>query len=360
MRFSPAFQASSAAALLLAATAGAALAATPSGTAVAVIQATSIVGSTGQHVLEPEAPIFMGDRVNTDTIGEAQIKFRDNTRLVVGPNSSLLIDKFVFSDETTARSVTINAVRGTFRFITGSSPSNAYLIRTPTATIGLRGTQFDFAIGARGETRLALYGGGVRFCDLQQRCVELTGRCDVVVAAPGEGIRRVQSDGEKAGVIAASFPYLRSQWGLNSDFRVDTASCAATQVNYAGLMPVSTPPAPDCPPAKDYGHGKHGKGEWGGHRGKGKGKGGWSGRSGQHGKNNGYARGGERGGKGDSHKGFGGKGQGKGGDGRGPGGKGNGGHGFGGTNGDSALGLGNTGWSGGKGGNRGAGGRGGR
>ena len=357
MRFPHAFQASSAAVLVLAATAGAAIAATPSGTVVAVIQATSVVGSTGQHVLEPEAPIFMGDRVNTDTIGEAQIKFRDNTRLVVGPNSSLLIDKFVFSDEATARSVTINAVRGTFRFITGSSPSNAYLIRTPTATIGLRGTQFDFAIGARGETRLALYGGGVRFCDLQQRCVELKGRCDVVVAAPGEGLRRVQSDSEKAAVIAASFPYLRSQWGLNADFRIDTASCAATQVNYAGLMPVSTPPAADCPPAKDYGHGKHGKhgkGEWGGHRGKGKGKSGWSGRSGQHGKN-GYARGGERGGKGHGDKGQNGKGH----AGKGHGGYGQSGYGTG-KGGESARGLGNMGWSGGKGGNRGAGGRGGR
>ncbi len=355
MRLSPVLQVSSAAAFLLAATAGAAFAATPSGTAVAVIQATSIVGATGKKVLEPEAPIFMGDRVNTDTIGEAQIKFRDNTRLVVGPNSSLLIDKFVFSDETTARNVTINAVRGTFRFITGSSPTNAYLIRTPTATIGLRGTQFDFAIGPRGETRLALYGGGVRFCDLQNHCVELRGRCEVVVARPGEGVRHLQSGMERASVIDASFPYARSQSRLNADFRLDTASCATTQVNYAGMMPSPTPaapPAPHCPPG-DYGHkSKHGKGEWSGQRGEGewsgqRGKGEWSGQRGEQARSKGD-RGGEKGQKG---KGYTGKGQ----------GKGKGGNGYsGGKGGESARGAG---WSGsfngfgGKSSNRGSRGR---
>jgi hypothetical protein len=346
MQASHAFRISSAAAILLAAWSGTALAATPSGTAIAVIQATDIVGATGKHVLQPEAPIFMGDRVNTDTIGEAQIKFRDNTRLVVGPNSSLLIDKFVFSDDATARSVTINAVRGTFRFITGTSPKNAYLIRTPTATIGLRGTHFDFSVGEQGETRLALYGGGVRFCDLQRRCVELAGRCDVVIAMPGEGIRRVQSDFEKAGVIDASFPYLRRQWGLNADFRVDTASCAATQMNYASMTPIGTPPAKDCPPGKDYGHhGKHGKGEWSGHRGKGKGE--WSGHRGKgdQARNGKGQRGGEHG------KGYSGKGQGKGGDGKGGEGRGYSGKGSG--NGESARGF--SGWSGGKSGSRGSG-----
>jgi hypothetical protein len=358
MRLFPVFQATSAAALLLAATSGAVLAATPSGTTVAVIQATSIVGATGKHVLQPEAPIFMGDRVNTDTIGEAQIKFRDNTRLVVGPNSSLLIDKFVFSDDTTASSVTINAVRGTFRFITGSSPKNAYLIRTPTATIGLRGTQFDFAIGAHGETRLALYGGGVRFCDLQNRCVELRGRCEIVVAQPGEGIKHLQTGMEKASIIDASFPYARSQSRLNADFRLDTASCATTQINFSNTKFTPAPaPAPDphCPPG-DYGH----KGERGKHA-----RGDWSSQRGDQARNGKGDRGGEgRGDKGQNGKGYG--GDGKGSKGQGTRGGNKGGHGGSkGGNSDSARGTsgsyGSFGGFGGMGGNRGStGGRGGR
>jgi hypothetical protein len=45
----------------------------------------------------------------------------------------------VFSDSDTARNISINAVRGAFRFITGKSPKDAYSITTPTATIGVRG-----------------------------------------------------------------------------------------------------------------------------------------------------------------------------------------------------------------------------
>ena len=84
-------------------------------------------------------PIFSGDRITTDEIGNAQIKFRDDTKLVVGPNSTLVIDAFVFNKDDTARQVSISALKGAFRFISGKSPKDVYRITTPTATIGVRG-----------------------------------------------------------------------------------------------------------------------------------------------------------------------------------------------------------------------------
>ncbi len=237
---------------------------TPSGTTVAVIQATNATGPGGSRMLQPEAPVFTGDRVNTGAFGEAQLKFRDDTKLVVGPSSSLLIDKFIFSDENTAKSITINAVRGTFRFITGTSPKDAYVIRTPTATIGLRGTHFDFSVGAHGETRLALYHGGLRFCDRSGNCVDLTGRCDVVTAPPGRPIERI-SDAQKDAVLKANFPYFNKQDGLRGDFRIDRGSCSAQQSTpTAGVLPPPPPPPaqePDCPPhekGKHHHHAMHG------------------------------------------------------------------------------------------------------
>lgn len=82
------------AALILVAMAAPAMAAAPSGTVLAVVQSANIDGETGKKVLEPEAPVFAGDRVDTGPVGEAQIRFRDNTKLVVGPNSSMVIDAF--------------------------------------------------------------------------------------------------------------------------------------------------------------------------------------------------------------------------------------------------------------------------
>ena len=85
------------------------------------------------------SPVYSGDRITTDSVGNTQIKFRDDTKLVVGPNSTLVIDAFVFNSNDTARQVSISALKGAFRFISGKSPKDVYRITTPTATIGIRG-----------------------------------------------------------------------------------------------------------------------------------------------------------------------------------------------------------------------------
>ncbi|HEX9904779.1 MAG TPA: FecR domain-containing protein [Propylenella sp.] len=89
--------------------------------------------------MELEGAVFMGDEIVAGSKGLAQIRFIDDTRLVIGPNSRLKIDTFVFNPDNTAQRVTINALKGTFRFISGRSPPSAYSIRTPTSTIGIRG-----------------------------------------------------------------------------------------------------------------------------------------------------------------------------------------------------------------------------
>ena len=111
----------------------------PSGIVIAVVQQSEADGDTGRRVLMQEAAVFSGDRIITGPSGEAQVKFRDDTKLVVGPNSQMIIDAFVFTDDDTARQISINAVKGAFRFISGNSPKDAYTINTPTSTIGIRG-----------------------------------------------------------------------------------------------------------------------------------------------------------------------------------------------------------------------------
>ena len=128
------------------AVAGQSFAQSPSGKAVAVVQATNATGPGGSRVLMPEKPVYSGDRINTGPIGEAQIRFRDGTRLVVGKNSSLLIDRFVFNEDGTAKKVGINFVKGAFRFISGSGNKQAYALRTPNATLAIRGTMMDIVV----------------------------------------------------------------------------------------------------------------------------------------------------------------------------------------------------------------------
>jgi hypothetical protein len=55
-----------------------------------------------------------------------------------------VLDKFVF-DGDKAKTANIQLVRGTLRFVTGTSDHSAYQIRTPVATIGVRGTTIDLS-----------------------------------------------------------------------------------------------------------------------------------------------------------------------------------------------------------------------
>ncbi len=108
------------------------LAVQPSGSAVRVdTTANAAGGAAGQRVLEVDGDVFMGDEITTNSHGLAQIRFVDNTRIVVGPNSRLVIDKFVFNADNTAQQVTIDAVKGVFRFISGNSPHDAYKSERP-------------------------------------------------------------------------------------------------------------------------------------------------------------------------------------------------------------------------------------
>lgn len=225
----------------------------PSGTAVAVAPAADAQGESGTRVLNVMGPIFMGDRIHTGPAGEVQIKFRDDTRMVVGPNSRMTVDAFVFNADNTARQITMRAFRGAFRFITGKSRKQAYSIRTPASTIGIRGTRFDFAIEADGRMSFALFEGEARLCDANHQCRTLRGTCAVVVVPRQGGIAEVPAGPERAARLRRLFPYVVSQARLRPDFRVDTTGCSTTQARL--LENDSTPyarPALARPPAATF------------------------------------------------------------------------------------------------------------
>jgi hypothetical protein len=218
------------------------------GSAVAVLQATNVVGAGASRVLQVKGDVFMGDRVETGKGGQAQLLFLDNTRMVVGPNSQLVIDSFVYKGSTASR-FGISAVKGAFRFITGASEKQAYVIKTPTATIGVRGTRFDFTVDPDGATNFALYEGSVALCDRAptgRRCANITGACSVVILPPKKDFHWIKDINERAAFFKRVFPYAFRQANLKADFRVSSSRCSVT---YPGPEPQTghTPP-PQAPP----------------------------------------------------------------------------------------------------------------
>jgi hypothetical protein len=193
------------------------------GTVVATYGTASASGPGGNRALSAGSQVFEHDKI-TVTAGNAQIELLDGTKLVLGSNSALVLEKFLMKGGTTAQNVSVDALRGTFRFITGSSPKSAYNIQTANATIGIRGTGFDFWVADR--TGVALVKGKVRLCSKAKssNCVDLEPNCSIGVAGDPNPAHKL-AGGEKTSVIGLRLPYLANQTPLRNQFHLSTASC---------------------------------------------------------------------------------------------------------------------------------------
>ena len=75
---------------------GVALAADPAGEATKILETARVQGEAGARFLKVRGAVFTGDVITTNQRGQAQLRFVDDTRMVIGPNSQVTIDKFVF------------------------------------------------------------------------------------------------------------------------------------------------------------------------------------------------------------------------------------------------------------------------
>ncbi len=106
----------------------------------------------GPRTLGKGLRLSEGDRLTTAEGSSAIIKLDDGTRMTVRPNSEIVLQQFQFKENAPDNSMLMQLVRGGFRAVTGliakNSP-NAARIQTSTATIGIRGTDFDARLCVR-------------------------------------------------------------------------------------------------------------------------------------------------------------------------------------------------------------------
>jgi hypothetical protein len=97
-------------------------------------------------------PLREGDRLTTSDGASAIIKMEDGTRMTVRPNSEIVLQQYKFRENAPDNGMLMQLVRGGFRAVTGliakGSP-NAAKVQTNTATIGIRGTDFDARVCTR-------------------------------------------------------------------------------------------------------------------------------------------------------------------------------------------------------------------
>lgn len=90
--------------------------------------------------------VYHNELVETAASSATEILFLDQTKLALGPNSSLVLDSLVFDPDPAKSSFITTTTKGVFRFVTGNLPKKSYTIHTPNATIGIRGTVFTLSV----------------------------------------------------------------------------------------------------------------------------------------------------------------------------------------------------------------------
>ena len=124
-------------------------------------------GDKGIEV-QKDLDIFSYDTVKTGN-GKVGIEFIDQTRVDVTEHSKLLIDEFIYDPNTKTGSLSLKATLGTVRYASGQIAKNSaqnVKIKTPTATIAVRGTDFAMTIDEIGSSTIILLPS----CDSDGMC----------------------------------------------------------------------------------------------------------------------------------------------------------------------------------------------
>ena len=96
------------------------------------------------QALSLNASVFLNETVSTAAATRLEVTFKDNTRLTLGENAKLTLDKYVFNPAAGRGTIKFRLV-GAFRFLSGQVSKLArsdVSVTTPVATIGIRGTEF--------------------------------------------------------------------------------------------------------------------------------------------------------------------------------------------------------------------------
>jgi hypothetical protein len=96
--------------------------------------------------LSSGSSVHANELIRSQEDSVANLTFIDQTKLSVGPKSQVRLDKFVYDPNKKSGSVVIQAGKGAYRFATGVQDSKNYEIKTPYATLGVRGTVLEIVV----------------------------------------------------------------------------------------------------------------------------------------------------------------------------------------------------------------------
>jgi hypothetical protein len=121
-------------------------------------QPAQITRGNEKYLTGETTPVEMYDKIET-LDGSVKIIFLDDTKVTISKYSTLIIDEFVYDNNTKKGKVNLKASFGTLRYTSGLIAKNSkenIRITTPTASVSVRGTDFEVTVKESGKSTFIL------------------------------------------------------------------------------------------------------------------------------------------------------------------------------------------------------------
>lgn len=119
----------------------------------------NVFGTSLTRRMQNGEALVANQKVTTQAESAARLTLKDKSNLSLGPRAEVVFDEFVYDPGKNFASGTIKVAKGLLRFA-GAQAKLDLKVRTPTATIGIRGTIFDVMVDGEG-TEVAVREGSV-------------------------------------------------------------------------------------------------------------------------------------------------------------------------------------------------------
>ncbi|MDD2365605.1 MAG: FecR domain-containing protein [Desulfuromonadaceae bacterium] len=108
-------------------------------------------GDGAQRVLSINSAVEQGDTLVAEKRTYGRVKFTDGGEVTLRPGTVFVVESYVFNKDKPADDKAVfSLLKGSLRAVTGQVSKrgnvNAYKMKAPTATIGVRGTSYDMKI----------------------------------------------------------------------------------------------------------------------------------------------------------------------------------------------------------------------
>ncbi len=124
----------------------------------------SVITPDGQRLVGgPDLPLTMGSRIVTGPNTRLDLTLLDDTRFIIGPNSDIVVDEYLYDPSSGLARITASVVAGVFRWVRARTYDHKLpwerKIQVTPAVIGVRGTDLEVSFVPNGPGYIKLFEG---------------------------------------------------------------------------------------------------------------------------------------------------------------------------------------------------------